>query len=398
LPPAQITLGNEVFLRDRRHELDGRRVGIVTNQTGVTSHLESIVDAVRRDREIALRAVFAPEHGFRGDHPAGASVGSFLDPSTNLPVYSLYGATRRPSHAMLADVDVLLFDIQDVGSRAYTYISTLAQVMQAARTTDKEVWVLDRPNPLGDLVEGPVLDPHFSSFIGLYPIAMRHGMTIGELALLFNEHFGIGCRLKVIPMEGYVNTMLWPQTGLHWVQSSPNMPQWITALFYVGTGLLDNAGVNNGIGTTLPFQLAGASGIDANHLAAILNARDVPGIFFRPTYWSPLFGFWLGKTLGGVELVAADPAQARPVRAAVEILCAVRALAPRDIVIHDSALDRDWGTDTLRTALVQGESPDQIEERWAANTERFRRLRRPYQLYPAVAPRTPAPSRNPASS
>ncbi|MBV8727010.1 MAG: DUF1343 domain-containing protein, partial [Candidatus Eremiobacteraeota bacterium] len=242
LPPAHVTLGDEVFLRDGWHDLHGRCVGVITNQTGVTSRLESIVDAIKRNPAICIKAIYAPEHGLRGDRSAGAYVPSYTDERTGLPVYSLYGATRRPNAAMLAGVDVLLFDIQDVGDRAYTYISTMANVMQAAQAFHKEIWVLDRPNPIGGMVEGPVLEPRFESFIGLYPIAMRHGMTVGELARLFNQHFRIGARLRVIAMRGYRHSMLWPATGLQWVQTSPNIPEWDTAVVYPATGLIDSAG------------------------------------------------------------------------------------------------------------------------------------------------------------
>ncbi|MBV9104365.1 MAG: DUF1343 domain-containing protein, partial [Candidatus Eremiobacteraeota bacterium] len=225
MPAANITLGNEVLLRESWRDLAGRAVGLVTNQTGVTSQLEPLVDALRRNPAVRLRALYAPEHGLRGDRPAGSSVGSYVDERTALPVYSLYGATRRPSAAMLSAIDVLLFDIQDVGARPYTYVSTMAEVMQAAKMFDKAVWVLDRPNPIGGtVVEGPVLEPAFSSFIGLYPIAMRHGMTIGELAQMFNDRFGIGCTLRVVAMREYRRKMLWPETRLAWVQTSPNIP------------------------------------------------------------------------------------------------------------------------------------------------------------------------------
>jgi len=382
LPAANVTLGDEVFLQTTYRELKGRTVGVVTNQTGVTSSLETVVDAIRRNPEIALRAIYSPEHGLRGDQAAGAYVNSYVDPHSGLPVYSLYGATRRPSAAMLEGIDVLLFDIQDVGDRAYTYISTLAYVMQAAKSLGKSVWVLDRPNPVGGaVVEGPVLDPRFASFIGLYPIPVRHGMTVGELATMFNERFGIEASLRVVAMKGYTRAMLWPDTGLAWVQTSPNIPEWDTTLVYPATGLIDSAGINNGTGYTKPFKYAGAYKLDGLKLADDLNARPIPGIHFRAASWTPIAGFWQGKTLSGVELIVTDPRAFRPVRTAVEILVAVRKLAPGLLTIDGAALDRDWGTDSLRRGLADGLDADAILRRWEPATRAFEAARQRYLIY-----------------
>jgi len=382
LPQAIVTLGDEAFLQGAWQDLRGKSVGIVTNQTGVTSQLESVVDAVRRNRAIDLKAIYSPEHGLRGDQPAGAYVPSYVDERTGLPVYSLYGATRRPSAAMLAGVDVLLFDIQDVGDRAYTYIWTMASVMQAAKQYGKDVWVLDRPNPLGGtVVEGPVLDRRFTSFIGLYPIAVRHGMTVGELAHCFNDHFAIGCALRVIPMRDYTRSMLWPETGLAWVQTSPNIPEWDTTLVYPATGLIDAAGINNGTGYTKPFKYAGAYGLDGVKLAAYLNGRPIAGVHFRPASWTPMSGFWSGKTLSGVELVVFDAREFRAVRTAVELIVAVQKIAPRLVSLHGAQLDRDWGTDALRLGLEAGESVEAIVQRWEAGVLVFQTLRSKYLLY-----------------
>jgi uncharacterized protein YbbC (DUF1343 family) len=388
-PPAQprIELGDDMFmLRDWRR-LQGRSVGVIANQSGVTSDGVSIVDAILRQGKIRIKAIYAPEHGFRGDHPAGAAVASYVDPRTNLPVYSLYGASRHPSAAMLEGVDVLLFDIQDVGSRAYTYISTMAYAMQSARTFDKEFWVLDRPNPTGGAtVEGPVLEPAYESFIGLYPLAMRHGMTVGELATLFNDHFGIGCHLHVIRMNDWRRWMIWSDTGLQWVQTSPNIPSWQTTIVYPGSGLLDTVGINNGTGVTTPFFkpffVAGMVGIDGAQLAAHLNKRKLPGVSFKPTAWSPLTGFWEGKELTGVELVVFDPRGFLAVRTSVEILVAIRDLFPHAIHIPSvSGLDRDWGTDTFRQAFLAGETADSILSQWTESVAAFESLRRRYLLY-----------------
>jgi uncharacterized protein YbbC (DUF1343 family) len=363
--------------------LNDRSVGVITNPSGVTSQLESIVDAIRRHGSIRIKAIYAPEHGFRGDRGAGASVASSIDPQTRLPVYSLYGASRHPSATMLDGVDVLLFDIQDVGSRAYTYISTMAYAMQSARQFGKEFWVLDRPNPIGGtIVEGPVLEPAYESFIGLYPIPMRHGMTIGELATLFNERFGIGAKLRVVRMNGWHRSTIWPDTGLQWVPTSPNVPTWQTTFVYVGTGLLDNAGVNNGSGFTMPFFLAGGPGIDGAKLAARLNARNLAGVWFRPAAWSPLTGFWEHHELTGVELIVFDPRRFYAVRTAVEILVAVRDLFPHAIdVANVNGLDRDWGTDTIRTALLAGATPEAILAQWSSSVAQFETIRRRYLLY-----------------
>lgn len=382
LPAPRVVLGDEVFLRSAWHDLHGRCVGIITNQTGVTSQLVNIVDAVRKNPQICVKAIYSPEHGLRGDRPAGAYVSSYTDERTGLPVYSLYGAQRHPSAQMLAGVDVLLFDIQDVGARPYTYVSTMAYAMEAAKEFGKEIWVLDRPNPIGGtMVEGPVLDPRFKSFIGLYPIAMRHGMTVGELASMFNTQFGIGANLRVVRMQGWRRSMLWPDTGLQWVQTSPNIPEWSSAIVYPCTGLIDNVGLNAGIGTTKPFKYAGALDLDAYRLAAALNARDIPGVYFRPAYWSPFFGALKERQLAGVELDVYDPHVFPAVRTAVELVTAVRNVSPRTIDIHAKPLATDWGTDTLGTDLASGESAQQIEAQWQPALARFEAIRAKYLLY-----------------
>ncbi len=385
LPPANITLGDEVFLASSWKQLHGRCVGVITNQTGVTSRLTNIVDAIKANPHICVKAIYSPEHGLRGDRPAGAYVSSYTDARTGLPVYSLYGPQKHPTAAMLAGVDVLLFDIQDVGARPYTFVSTMAYAMQAATQFHKEIWVLDRPNPIGgNSVEGPVLDPAFHSFIGLYPIAMRHGMTVGELAKMFNDAFGIHANLHVIAMQGWQRGMLWPDTGLQWVQSSPNIPEWSTTVVYPCTGLIDSSGVNGGIGTTKPFKYAGGPTIDAYALAKTMNAKNLPGVYFRPAYWSPTAGFWTDKDLGGVELVVYDPATFEPVTTAVNILTAVRTLSPSTLTLTDKtarAIDIDWGTDTLRKGLKSGASANTIIAAWQPALQKFKTLRAKYLLY-----------------
>jgi uncharacterized protein YbbC (DUF1343 family) len=373
--------GDDRFVAETWRELDGRTIGIVTNASGVLSDGTPFVDAVRANPKIDVKALFAPEHGLRGDHDAGTYVPSYTDPSTGLPVYSLYGATRHPSANMLAGIDVLVFDIQDVGARPYTYMSTMAYVMESAKRYGKEIWVLDRPNPIGGVrVEGPVLDPAFKSFIGLYPIPERHGCTIGELAKMFNEHFGIGAKLRVIETTGWTREMLWADTHLRWTPTSPNVPYALTPLVYLATGLIDEGGVNNGVGTDRPFEYAGGYGFDSTALARALNARDIPGASFEPIAWVPQRGFWAGKTLAGVLIHVVEPHAFTNVRTALEILAAARAQG-RLHIKKPASFDRDWGTDTVRRGLLGGAAPDTIVASWEAGLRKYRAIRERYLLY-----------------
>jgi uncharacterized protein YbbC (DUF1343 family) len=377
----RVVLGDDVFVAETWRELQGRTIGIVTNRSGALSDGRSLVDAVRQNAAVTVQALFAPEHGLRGDRDAGSYVPSYTDERTGLPVYSLYGATRHPTAAMLEGIDVLVFDIQDVGARPYTFVSTMAYVMESAKQFGKPIWVLDRPNPIGGLaVEGPVLEPAYKSFIGLYPIPERHGMTIGELALLFNERFGIGADLKVVKMRGWTRAMFWADTGLRWIPTSPNIPYAISTIVYLATGLIDEGGVNNGVGTDRPFEYAGGYGFDAAAFAAAMTARAIPGAAFAPIQWVPERGFWAGKTLAGARIRVIEPAAFPSVRTAVELLAAARAQDKLRIA-SVSGFDRDWGTDTVRTALLAGASPDAIVAAWEPGLAAFRALRANALLY-----------------
>jgi len=378
---ARITLGDDAFVHDGAAQLRGRAVGIVTNPTGALSSGELLVDALARAGGVNVKALFGPEHGIRGNAGAGESVGSSVDEKTGLPVFSLYGKTRRPTAEMLSGIDVLVFDIQDVGARPYTYVSTMAYVMQAAAQYGKDVWVLDRPNPTGGaLIDGPVLEPKFASFVGLYPIPERHGMTVGELARLINDHFGVGCRLRVVPMQGWSREMLWADTGLTWIPTSPNMPFARTTLVYLATGLVDEGGVNNGVGTDRPFEYAGGFGFDAAAFRDALAARAIPGVEFEPAEWVPVRGFWKDKTLSGVTINLTDPYRFPSVRTAVEFLAAARAQG-KFRVAHGNIMDRDWGTDSVRLALAAGASADAVVTAWRPGLAAFRALRGRYLLY-----------------
>ncbi len=373
--------GDDVFISETWRELRGRTIGIVTNRSGVLSDGRTLVDAARLNPAITIKALFAPEHGLRGDRDAGTYVPSYTDPRSGLPVYSLYGATRHPSAEMLAGIDVLVFDIQDVGARPYTFVSTMAYVMESAKHYDKEIWVLDRPNPIGGIaVEGPVLEPAYKSFIGLYPIPERHGMTVGELARLFNEHFGIGANLRVVNLRGWSREMFWGDTALRWTPTSPNIPYAFTPIVYLATGLIDEGGVNNGVGTDRPFEYAGGYGFAAAAFARTLNARAIPGAAFEPVQWVPQRGFWAGKTLGGTLIHVTDPASFPSVRTAVEVLAAARAQG-KFRVASASGFDRDWGTNSVRQGLLDGAAPDAIVASWEPALAAFRSVRARYLLY-----------------
>lgn len=378
--PAPVMLGDDVLLHERVADLRNSRIGIITNQTGVTGSGTSIVDGARA-AGLRVHALFSPEHGLHGDRPAGAFVSSYVDQQTGLPVYSLYGPDRHPSATMLSGIDVLLFDIQDVGARDYTFISTMAYAMQSAAANGIDFWVLDRPNPVGGVaVEGPVLEPAYSSFVGLYPIAMRHGMTVGELAQLFNQHFGIGANLRVVPMRGWQRSMIWPHTGLPWIRTSPNIPTWQTTFVYLCTGLLDSEGVNNGVGTLEPFFFAGAAGLDARRFAAALP--HAPGVTYRAAAWTPHAGGNAGRTFDGVHLDLDDAAAFVPVRTSVEMLATIRDLRPDLLHLDDvREIDIDWGTDALRQGLLHGRTAREIVDGWQAGVDAFLPLRERFLLY-----------------
>ncbi|MCL4515081.1 MAG: DUF1343 domain-containing protein [Firmicutes bacterium] len=399
-PSTHVKPGIEVLLEKHLGLLEGKRIGLVTNQTGVNSQLIHDADLLRQvERQMEkqvdnqaestrLAALFAPEHGLRGDRPAGEYVPSYIDPQTKLPVYSLYGKTRKPTPEMLAGIDLLLIDLQDVGARAYTYISTMANVMMAARENHLPVMVLDRPNPIGGVaVEGPVLEDDFRSFIGMYPIPVRHGMTIGELAGLFNKEFGIDADLTVIPMEGWRREMFFADTGLPWVATSPNIPKMETPIFYPGAGLIGEAGFVEGAGTDQPFEYVAAPGIDGSALAESLNGRGLAGVRFKPISVVPARGGYAGKTSGGVQLEISDTRAFRPVETAVYILTAIRdqnpdrSYWPRVAPGARNMFDLAMGTDAVRLAIQRGEKPETIIAAWQEKLSDFMAVRARYLIY-----------------
>ena len=335
-----------------------------------------------------LVALFGPEHGVRGDVQAGDKVASSRDPATGVPVHSLYGEHREPTPAMLDGVDVLVFDIQDVGTRFYTYPYTLAGVMRAAKRAGIPVVVTDRPDPIGGmLVEGPVLEPSLASFVGLFPIPLRHGMTLGELATLFNAEFGIGADLHVVAMQDWRRGDEPLRGPLPWVPPSPNMPTPDTALVYPGMGLLEGTNVSEGRGTTRPFETVGAPWVDAPALAARLNAMALPGVQFRPTWFTPTFSKHAGKACAGVQLHVDDRAAFRPVRTSIAVLKALHDQHPTDFAFlagEPPFFDRLAGVPWLRDAIAHGDTVDAIEARWMPALEQFRAMRQRHLLYPEI--------------
>jgi len=383
---AAPRLGVEVLLEERADLLRGKRVGLVTNATGLDSQLRSDVDRFAGHPGFQLVALFGPEHGVRGDVQAGDPVASSRDAATGLPVHSLYGEHREPTPAMLAGIDVLVFDIQDAGARFYTYPYTLAGVMRAAKRAGIPVVVADRPDPLGGVrVEGPVLDPALASFVGQFAIPVRHGMTLGELATLFNTEFGIGAELHVVAMQGWRRGEEPLRGALPWVPPSPNMPTPDTALAYPGLGLLEGTNVSEGRGTTRPFETFGAPWVDAQALADRLNAQALPGVRFRPAWFTPTFSKHAGQACGGVQLHVTDRAAFHPVRTGIAVLKALHDLHPEAFAFlpgEPPFFDKLAGVDWLRGAILRGDPLDAIEARWQPGLAAFEAVRQRYLLYP----------------
>ena len=379
---ADFQTGIEVLLHDRLDLVHGKNVGLITNPTGVNRELVSDVDLLAHTPGVHLVALFGPEHGIRGAQQAGASVGSGRDPITGLPVYSLYGKTRQPTPAMLKGVDVLVFDIQAVGARFYTYLYTMADAMKAAAAARIPIIVLDRPNPIGGTkVQGPVLDPKYASFVGEYPIPLRYGMTIGELAEFFNNQFHIGADLTVVKMRGWERSMYYDDTPLQFVMPSPNMPTETTALVYPGMGLAEGTNVSEGRGTTRPFEIVGAPWIDAEKLSRVLNDKHLAGVRFRPVHFTPTFSKYEGKPCNGVEVHVMDRDAFNPVVVGLNVIATVHDLYPRQFAFNASDFDRLVGNDWVRRDIEKGVPVSEMQRRWKADLSQFEKVRLKYLLY-----------------
>ncbi|MEU8963679.1 DUF1343 domain-containing protein [Streptomyces sp. NPDC048491] len=383
-PETPTRTGFDRLAADGYTPLAGQAIGIVTNPTGVTQDVHHIVDVLHADPRVHLTAVFGPEHGFRGTAQAGGSEGRHDDPATGLPVYDTYTKSGRP----LADiftasaVDTVVFDIQDVGARFYTYIWTLYDCMEAAALAGKRFVVLDRPNPAtGRAAYGPVLDPAFATFVGRRPIAQAHGMTAAELARLFNAEFlGGKVRLTTVGMTGWRRTDFYDRTALPWVPPSPNMPTPDTALVYSGTCLFEGTNLSEGRGTTRPFELLGAEGIDGRWAAA-LEQLALPGVRFREAYFAPTFSKFAGKTIGGVQLHVHERELYDPVRTGIALLVTAKRLWSGFAWRSDHWIDKLTGSTLVRTMIDADATTDEIVAAWQPGLEAFRTVRRTYLMY-----------------
>ena len=400
--------GIEVFLESHLDLVKGKRVGLITNPTGVASNLESIIDLFYNNQEINLVALYGPEHGVRGNAQAGEYVSFYIDDKYNIPVFSLYGQSRKPEAGMLKNIDeymrsfdtieagkipeasmvesldVLIFDIQDVGTRIYTYLATMAYCMQASAENGVGFIVLDRPNPInGEDLEGPLLEyPEYSSFVGLYPIPVRHGMTAGELAGLFNEKFlEKKANLTVIPMQGWEREMWYDETSLPWVIPSPNMPTLDTATAYPGQVFLEGTNISEGRGTTKPFEIFGAPWIDGYELVKKLNELNLEGIKFREAWFSPTFSKYKGELCGGAQIHVIDRNQYRPFESSLHIIKTVMNMYPSHFKFHNEYFDKIMGTSKVRQGLQKGSDIIDIIKSYQVDLDNFSELRKSYLLY-----------------
>jgi len=372
--------------------LAGKRVGVVSNPASIDGSFAHIVDRVAARRDTRLAALFGPQHGFRSDVQENMiETDHARDERRRLPVYSLYSETRQPTPEMLEGLDLLVIDLQDVGTRIYTYIYTMANCLIAARRHGLPVIVCDRPNPIGGVaIEGPMLVPGFESFVGMYPIPMRHGMTIGELAILFNAHFGIGAALTVVPMRGWQRPMYSDETGVPWVMPSPNLPTLDGAVVYPGTVLFEGTSVSEGRGTTRPFELVGAPRIDAEAFAERMNKLGLPGVYFRPAVFEPTFHKHAKQTCGGCQIHVRDRTTFEPVLAGAALTAAFRAMDPDGFRWREPPYEYEHiklpfdilaGSTELREQIEAGVPVADIRASWTAGTAAFAALREPYLLY-----------------
>ncbi|PWE01084.1 exo-beta-N-acetylmuramidase NamZ family protein [Marinilabilia rubra] len=391
--PAQVKTGIETLKNHNFAYLEGKKVGLITNPTGVDSNLKSTVDILHEAENVELVALYGPEHGVRGNIAAGEKVENATDPATGITVFSLYGKTRKPTPKMLEGIDVLVYDIQDIGSRSYTFISTLGLAMEAAAENNIEFMVLDRPNPLGgNKFEGAVTEPEFTSFVSQFPITYVHGFTVGELATYLNKQKllkdGVQCDLTVIKMEGWKRDMNFEETGLPWVMSSPHIPHAHSAYYYPASGILGELYVYNiGVGYTLPFQLFGADWLDANQLAKKLQALELPGVMFRPVYFKPYYSTYKGEEIEGVQVHLTEIEKAPLSLIQFYVLQEAYKMNPEKNVFEMcepsrlGMFDKVCGTDKVRKAFEKNFKVKDIMKLWTQDIEKFKKSAKKSFLY-----------------
>jgi uncharacterized protein YbbC (DUF1343 family) len=388
----RVQPGIEVLLKKRRNLIKAARVGAVVHPASVLPDLGHSADALAECPDFTLVSLFGPQHGARGEKQDNMIESEFYrDPDIGLPVHSLYGDTRCPTEDMLRDIDVLLFDLQDAGTRVYTFIHTMAYCMESCARYGKRMIVLDRPNPInGRTVEGNLLNPEYRSFVGLYPIPMRHGMTTGELALLINSEFGIHCDLTIIEMDGWRRDLWFEQTGLSWVQPSPNLPTIDSAVVYPGAVLVEGTCLSEGRGTTRPFELIGAPFIESRKYASYLNALNLPGVYFRAAYFQPTFQKWTGEMCGGIQIHVRDRESFEPYLTGIAVISAAHALYPEffewrkppyEYECEKLPIEILCGGKTIPALISSSASPDEIRHSWQNDVAAFQRQRAPYLLY-----------------
>jgi uncharacterized protein YbbC (DUF1343 family) len=388
---AVVTLGIDRLLSTERHLLDGRKVGLLCNPASIDARFRHSADLLFEQPGVTLGAIFGPQHGFRADLQDNMiETPHASDARRRVPIFSLYSETREPSSDMFSGLDALVIDIQDVGTRVYTFVYTMANCLRAAVKHHLPVIVCDRPNPIDGVdVEGNILRDEYTSFVGQFPIPMRHGMTVGELASLFNQHFRIGADLHVVAMDGWKRAMYYDETALPWVIPSPNMPTLETAMVFPGAVLFEGTKLSEGRGTTRPFELVGAPWIDGDHLAEAMNARRLPGVHFRPAFFEPTFQKHAGQTCGGCQIHVLDRETFRPVRTCVELIAEFRRQdpgrfewrePPYEYEHEKMPIDILYGSEALRLAVEAGEVSSLVAS-WPEEEERFRRVREPFLLY-----------------
>lgn len=388
----KVVLGVEKLCESRSELLKGARIGLVCNQASVDHGLNHSADVLRAAGGVNLTALFGPQHGIRGDVQDNMiETPHAFDRETGLPVYSLYSETREPTEEMLRELDVLVCDLPDVGCRIYTFVYTIANCMRVAKRLGKRVVVCDRPNPIGgEAVEGNLLEAGFESFVGLFPLPTRHGMTVGELARMFNERWGIGCDLEVLLMDGWTRELWYDETDVPWVMPSPNIPTLDSATVFPGTVHLEGTQMSEGRGTTRPFELVGAPYVEASEFARRLEAFGLPGVKFRATNFQPTFQKHARVTCGGVQIHVDDRREFKPVMTGLAVLKTCYDMyrehfrwkePPYEYVFDKNPFDVISGTDALRKALERGDSLEEIERSWQEASETFGRERESFLLY-----------------